>query len=121
MPSIPNGGGSKTSPLRRLSSNPEGRLDESDWNCCEANNNCGIPSFGTDGLPVANAGPFDNAIHSPKAMAPNSRRDAPRAESVGTNSWMEMNARTAMRGRKQIRSGYNPYLGMKRAMITPIL
>ena len=79
--SIPNGGGSITLLLKRLSSNPAGRLEDSD--CCEAISRFERGESEVAGLLAANAGPLDKARHSPITAAPNCRRDAPRAESIG--------------------------------------
>ena len=105
--SIPNGGGSITLLLRRLSSNPAGRLEDSD--CCEAISKFERGEFEVTGSLAANAGPLDKARHSPMTTAPNCRRDAPRAESIGANLSTNMNALAATSDAMPMMSGYNRY------------
>jgi len=118
--SIPNGGGSITLLLSLLSNNPAGRLEDSD--CCEASNSCGSSEIDVIGSLTANvhAGPLDKAINSTATAAPNVRRDAPRADSIGADSWGDMNARTAAIDRRLMMSGYNPYLTKDGVMVASI-
>lgn len=115
MDSIPNGGGSITLLLRRLSSNPAGRYEDSD--CCEAISKFESSEFEVGGSLAANAGPLDKARYSPMTTAPNRRRDAPRAESIGANLSTNMNPLAAMSDAMPMMSGYNRYLDRNFIMV----
>jgi len=103
VPSIPNGGGSITLLLNRLSSNPAGMFEE--WDCCEAISKFGSCKFSADGSLAANAGVFDKVRHSPTTTAPNSRRDAPSPEVIGANFSRNTNALVDMTDMRLIVSG----------------
>lgn len=115
MPSIPYGGGSITLLLRRLSSNPAGRLEDS--GCCEAASNVESGEAEVSGSLAADAGPLDNVRYSPMTTAPNSRRDAPRAELIGASSSKHMNALVVRSDTRLTMSGYNRYPERKFFMV----